>query len=83
MQPEPLLLPVTYNGEEYEFSFRIQRFGYTYRIEVEIHGANVYFERDEEGNWRAILGYEDLMAGKKADKGLIEAVAMVLDEIAE
>mgnify|MGYP001569122990 CR=1 FL=1 len=83
MQQEPLLLPVVYHQQAYEFPFRVQRFGYSYRIEVDMEGATVLFERDEEGNWRAVMGYEDLVAGKKVGKGLLEAVAGVLDVVTE
>ena len=47
-------LPVDYNGEELTFASRLVRFGYSYQIEVQINGAPVCFEKDEEGNWRAL-----------------------------
>ena len=50
-------------------------------IEVEIEGTPVVFERDEEGNWRAVMGYEDLVAGKKVKKELLIKVADVIEEI--
>jgi len=48
-------LPVPYNGKDLFFPARLIQFGYTYKIEVDINGTTVSFERDEERNWRALL----------------------------
>lgn len=47
-------LPVNFNGEELLFPSKLIRFGYSYSIEVQINGTAISFEKDEEGNWRAL-----------------------------
>lgn len=48
-------LPVEYKGEELEFDMRILRRGYTLRFVVLVNDAEVIFERDEQGEYRAIV----------------------------
>ena len=55
--------------------------GWTQRIEVDVYGASVWFERDEEGSWRALVSAEDLRTHKNLDKALLEAVASAIQEI--
>jgi hypothetical protein len=62
-----IVLPLTFEGHEYEFTGRIKRCGYAFRIEIDIEGAPIYYERDEEGNWRAVMGYEDVLVNKKVE----------------
>lgn len=78
---DDFILPVTFNGEELEFPARLQQFGYTVKLEVEIKGTKVMFEPDEERNWRALISYEDLQANKKLDKELLEALAEVITNV--
>ncbi len=74
-------LPVLFEGKELALPARLRQYGYKVMIEVEIEGTPVVFERDEEGNWRAVMGYEDLVAGKKVKKELLIKVADVIEEI--
>lgn len=78
---ELLELPVTVNGQDYEFNARVIKWGYSYRIEVDIFDLTVHFERDEENNWRAVIGFEDLLANKKISKEMIEAISGLIEEI--
>ena len=48
-------LPVLYKEEELLFPARLQQTGYTHRFEVDVYGTRVYFEPDEERNYRAVL----------------------------
>jgi hypothetical protein len=57
---EPFELPVNYEGEEILFQARLLQFGYTHRFAVKIHGQDVYFEPDEERNYRAMMEPEHL-----------------------
>ena len=75
------LLPVTFEEKEMEFPTKVIQSGYTIKLEVDIQGTIVTFEPDEERNWRAVMGYEDLIAGKKVKRELLEAVAGVIEEI--
>jgi hypothetical protein len=78
---DEFILPVSFEGKELELPARLLRYGYTAKIEVEIEGTPVVFEPDEERNWRAVMGFEDLVAGKKVKKELVEAVAGVIGGI--
>ncbi len=70
---EPFILPVAFEGEEYELKARFERFGYTHRIAVLIGELTFTFEPDEEGSYRA-LG----VAQEGVDIGLLQAVAKKL-----
>ena len=74
-------LPVTYMGRNYNFPAQLLNYGYSYKLQVDIDGTNVLFEPDEERNWRALISYEDLQANKKLNPSLLQAIALVIDEI--
>lgn len=74
-------LPVRYRGEELLFPAQLVSFGWTHRIQVDVHGTTVFFERDEEGEWRALIAAEDLEAGKKTDAELLKAIASCIEDI--
>jgi hypothetical protein len=76
---EPFLLQVKYKNEIREFEANIQRLGYIYRITVRINGMEVYFEKDENQEYRAVLADPE-SRGKEIDRGLLEAVAGTLRE---
>ncbi len=80
MNPD-LILSVTFEGKVLSLPAYIMQFGYVARLNVEIQGMTVTFERDEESKWRAVIGYADLIADKKVKKELLEAVADVIDEL--
>ena len=52
---EPFFIPCRYKGVDREFTATFQAFGYTFRFHVDVDGTDVIFERDEEGNIRAII----------------------------
>ena len=77
---ESFELPLTYKGQELLLPARLMKRGYVYRIELELNGTPVYFERDEEKNWRAIADPET--AGPhKVDTHLVKAVIDVLQSV--
>ncbi len=51
---ESLLLPVSHNGQEYEFEMEMIRWTYTHRFRVRVFDDWFSFEPDEEGEYRAI-----------------------------
>ena len=75
------LLPVILENEKMSFPAKIVQYGYVVKLEVEIEGTVVTFEPDEERNWRAVMGFEDLISGKKVKRELVEAIAYVIGEI--
>lgn len=80
---EDFMLPVSFEGRELEFPSCIRQRGFAVMLEVEIEGTVVTFEPDEERNWRAILGFEDLLAGKRIKRELLEIVAQKITEITQ
>lgn len=70
-------IPVEYGGAEREFEAKVQFWQYGSRFLLSVDGVEMVFERDDSGDYRAIVteGY----SGKLPDRGLIEAIAKVLD----
>jgi hypothetical protein len=74
-------LTVDFEGEKLELPARVLHYGYTLKIEVQIESISVIFEPDEEGNWRAVMGFEDLVSGKKIKSGLVADVAELIAKV--
>lgn len=74
-------LDITFNGKELTFPVQLLNFGTSYKLQVEIEGTKVFFEPDEERNWRAVLSYEDMQANKKINPELLKAIAEKIDAI--
>lgn len=72
---EEFELPVTYKGKDLLFNVRLATFTYGYKFYVEIEDNEVIFERDDEGNLRAIV--PETTSGTVIEKGLIEAIIEV------
>lgn len=71
---EPFMIPILYEGDEYEYEARLVTVGYTHQFLVLINGMEVIYEPDEERNYRAILNEADQAKVKDADIELIKAV---------
>lgn len=80
---EDFELPVPFKGEKLMLPARLLRFGYTYRIEVDIDVLKVSFEKDDEQNWRALLSAEALQQypQHKVDVDLLQAIAAAIDDV--
>lgn len=76
---EEFELPVWYKNKEVLFPARLQSFGWTHRIVVDLYGFELAFERDEEREWRALS--EDATAAANLDPELIKAVAGAIESI--
>jgi hypothetical protein len=76
---EPFELPVTYRGEELLFSARLQQLGYTHRIVVDVYDQEIFFEPDEERNYRAIIEQDKL--DKHISVELLQAIAEAIESI--
>lgn len=72
---EEFQLPVTYKGQEQLFNVKLATFTYGYKFYVDVNGHEVIFERDDEGNMRAMI--QDLSSDSNVEKGLIEAIMEV------
>jgi hypothetical protein len=76
-----LKIPVEYKGEELEFEARFIPYGYIHRIVVSVEGVKVYFEPDEERQYRAILSDEANKKGIVPNVELIKVIAEVLNKV--
>jgi len=77
---ETFMLPIEYEGEEMEFETRIAHQGYIYKFVVNVDSKEVVFERDEEGQIRALIdGSSEPMTKKRTE--ILRAIAENLQRI--
>ena len=76
-----LEVPVTYKNQELIFYAKFIQFGYSYKFEVEVNGILVFFEIDEEKNFRAMIDPKIDHGDHKIDKELIQLIAETLAEM--
>jgi hypothetical protein len=76
---ESLLLPVTFNGQEFFFNMEMIAWTYTHRFRVDVFGDVYHFEPDEEGEYRAIA---DATASiTKERSGLLKEIGATLSTL--
>ena len=73
-----LEVPVTYKNQELIFYAKFIQFGYSYKFEVDVTGIILFFEPDEERNFRAMIDPTIDHANHKIDKELIQLIAETL-----
>jgi len=73
-------IDVEYKGEITEFEGRLVLSGYEHKIEIFIEDISVFFEPDEERNYRAIVSL-DQMSNKNLTPGLLQAIANKLESL--
>lgn len=78
---EAFVLPVLLNGKEVEFNARLINAGYVYKIEVDVDDAKLYFEKDDAGEWRALMSEEDMSKNKTLKKETVQAIAECIDAL--
>jgi len=78
---EDFKIPVLYNNQRLNFPAQLLRYAYSYKIEVDVEGTLVYFEPDEERNWRALVGQEEVTVNKSLNRELLKAIASSIEEI--
>jgi hypothetical protein len=74
-------LPVFYKGKELLFPARLLQLGYTHRFVVDVYGQEVFFEPDEERNYRALVEPEQLEGNKKIDVELLKTIAERIEAV--
>lgn len=77
---QTVTIPVEYAGAEREFEARVQVWQYGHRFFVAVEDVELVFERDDSGEYRAMT--PEGFTGKLPDRGLVRAIAEVLDAIA-
>jgi len=78
---EQFEFPVEYKGEKRFFKATLNVYGYTHKFQVDVNGETINFEPDEERNYRAVIGYEDLESNKNIDVDLLKEIAKSIEEI--
>jgi phage-related protein len=78
---DSLKIPVTYKGEELEFDAKLVPYGYIHRLLIDVEGIEVYFEPDEDRQYRAILSDEALSKNLTPNIELIKLIVEVLNQI--
>ncbi|HEV3252531.1 MAG TPA: hypothetical protein VGZ71_16340 [Puia sp.] len=79
---EPFIISVFYKGKKREFEARFQKWGFSHRFLVEVEGIPLFFERDEEGSYRAVLFPETAREKNQViDAGLLKAIAGEIQSI--
>lgn len=78
---EEFVLPVLINGKERNFNARLLHLGYIYKIEVDVEDTKLHFERDEGGEWRALLTEEDLSKNISVNIETVMAIVQCIEEI--
>lgn len=79
---EPFTLIVDYRGKTHHLEACLQLFGYSHKFKVVVEETGVFFEPDEEGNYRAVLpAATDEKTRRRMDPGLLQAIADKIKEI--
>ena len=74
-------IPVSYKGEEWLFEAKLLNFGYSYKIQVEVNGIDVFLEPDEEKNYRIIVDPSHLEGKDKIDIELLKAIVSTIESV--
>ena len=74
-------IPVMYNNAEHLFKAQLHKIGYTYKFEVEVEDTNIFFEPDEEMNYRALVDPEKLNNHKEIKPALLQAIAETIEQL--
>jgi len=79
---EAFTLNIDYKGKNYDFTAELLVQGYTYKFKVLIQDTEVFYEPDEEGNYRVIkMPWQEIGELEKIDKELLHAIQQKIVEI--
>jgi len=68
-------LIIDYKGEQKNFPAILLLQGYTHKFKVMINDKEVFFERDEEGSYRALrMPWQNEKELEKIDRNLLKAI---------
>lgn len=80
MEPE-FEIPVHYRNQELMIPAALRVQGYTYLIEAEVEGMKLHFERDDAGDFRALIPQETAANAKLPPNDLVAAIAEALSRL--
>jgi hypothetical protein len=73
---DSFIVTVNYKGEEHDFEATLVRTGYVYKFQVIVDDVILFYEKDEEENYRAVIPYEaDQTLIYKIDVELLKLIA--------
>ncbi|MBG9377944.1 hypothetical protein I5907_17020 [Panacibacter sp. DH6] len=73
---DEFILTTNYNETSRDFKAHLLLQGFSYKIVVQIDEMDVYFERDEESNFRVVtIPGQDVKKLEKIDKQLLQLLA--------
>ena len=73
---EQVVIPVIFQGTELDFTATLQAWSYGFRFIVDVEGVEVIFEKDDEGEYRALVASGQPIKPPKVE--LIAAISQVL-----
>ncbi len=74
-------LTVFYKGEQLHFTTNLIGLGYGHQFQVKVNNQKIFFELDEENNYRAINYDSKKVNYKKIDLELLRLIAEALKSI--
>ena len=74
-------LPVLYNGEEQLLDAQLLQYGYVHKFALRLNGQLVLFEPDEEGQYRAMIDYNDRENGVLHEPRLLAAIVQAIEKL--
>jgi hypothetical protein len=77
---DPIIITVPYKNTEQQFEIELEARGYTHRFKVMINELPVYFEPDEEKQYRAIITEEHAKNVQALDPVLLQSIAATLEK---
>lgn len=80
---DAFVITVNYKGVDRDFEAELQVMGYIHKFRVEVGEVPVFFERDEEGGYRAVVPRPEdgEKQGSLPDVGLLKAISEKIEEI--
>lgn len=78
---DELEIPIIYKGEPLTIQGKVLAFGYVYKLSVDINGVEIIFEKDDAGDYRAILSDPDSAHKQKPDAEMVKAILETLSAI--
>ena len=79
---ELFTINVQFKGEEKTFTGKLLLQGYSHKIRILVDETEIFFEPDEEGNYRVIkMPWQQQAALEKIDRELIYEIQQTIHEI--
>lgn len=79
---DAFVLTVNYKSEDLDFNAWLLLQGYTHKIKVQIGETVVFFEPDEEGNYRAVkMPWQEQKDLEKLDYHLLSFIGQKIQEV--